>query len=298
MAARCFGAAGFLALVVITVAFPPPTDAKNILFFIGFGGPSHRIAVQPLADALSAKGHSVSFILQEKFEDKKSSIQYYTPKKLYDFFESMRNGSDGGGGINFYDLRAGGRTPLTNLFIQWFGINVCENLFTDPEFQQWLNSRPKFDLVIMDGLFNECGYGIAHVHGAKTMIFSISTILPWVIESYGTPDESAMIPEVMSSVPLEMTFLQRALGAVTPILWQLIRQWVYFPKLGAITKDAFNLKAVPDYAQLERDTNLVLVNTHSSQEFPRALPPNVIPVGGISWVEKRKPLPTVSVNYI
>lgn len=171
-------------------------------------------------------------------------------------------------------------------------------MYKDETFLQWLHNTPKFDLVILDALFNECGYGVAYAHGAKTAVFSVSTVLPWGIDAFGLPDESAWIPDLMLKVPIDMSFGHRVLGAVMPVVWSIYRSWVYLPALERITREGLKVDEFPSYAELERNTSLVLVNTHASQEFSRALPPNVIPVGGISWVEKRKPLPQVMGGFL
>lgn len=267
-----------LALVIspLIVSYSSPTDAANILFFVGFGSPSHRMAMQPLADALAVKGHNVSFVVQyDPKADPSSPIQYFVSKKLADAFNFVRTDSSGKSEINFYDMRVAGGGLLRSIFVQTFGLQVCETLYSEPEFMEWFRNSPKFDLVILDALFNECAYGLAYAHGAKTMLFSISTILPWVTDTVGVPDESAWIPDVMSNVPLDVGFSNRVYGAVVPIFWRMFRQWYYFPRLEQITKKGLNLEILPSYAELERNTSLMLVNVHPAQELPRALPPNI-----------------------
>lgn len=290
----------FIATTQILV-LTPPTTASNILFFQGFGSHSHRLAQEPLANALAAKGHNVTFLVQEMPKPNKNNhptIQYYVPQGIAGWFENMRKGSDGGGGVNYYNLRASGKSRFMLFFVQSYGISVCENMYKDETFLQWLHNTPKFDLVILDALFNECGYGVAYAHGAKTAVFSVSTVLPWGIDAFGLPDESAWIPDLMLKVPIDMSFGQRVLGAVMPVVWSIYRSWFYLPALERITREGLKVDEFPSYAELERNTSLVLVNTHASQEFSRALPPNVIPVGGISWVEKRKPLPQVMGGFL
>lgn len=248
--------------------------------------------MQPLADTL-AKGHNVTILVQERPKESDSKVQYFVPEKLAQHFKQHRTATD------FYGLRASGKLPLMGLFIQSFGKSVCEQLYSDASVKEWLQST-KFDLVIVDGLFNECGYAISHLHGAKIVVFSVSTFLPWVTDSIGLPDETSSIPDVMfSHAPTsDMSFLQRVSNALVPIFWRLVRQWTYFPGLTKATRDGLNMPDFPSFADLDKNISLFLVNTHVTQEYPRSIPSNVIPVGGISWVEKKRPIPNVKTISI
>ncbi|CAL8144007.1 unnamed protein product [Orchesella dallaii] len=282
----------FLGLLLASTV--PITEGANILFFIGNGGASHRIAMTPFANGLAEEGHSITVLTAEKPDGNDTKINYYLPKEVVRHFTEMRNS---GAFPDFYGMRSKGLMIATWLVVPSFGITVCEKLYEDPEYIAWLKSN-KFDLVIVDGLFNECGYGIAHLHNAKIIVFSVSSVLPWGIEPFGIPDESSSITDMMFHFPSQMNFFQRLVTAVMPIIWQMYREYLYLPRLNRITKEGLGLDDFPSFAELERNVSLSLVNTHVAQEFPRSLPPNIVPVGGISWVEKRKPLPKKMDDFI
>ncbi|CAL8144005.1 unnamed protein product [Orchesella dallaii] len=282
----------FLGLLLASTV--PITECANILFFIGVGGKSHRIAMTPLVNGLAEEGHSVTVLTVEKPDGNDSKINYYVPKEVVKHFAEMRTS---GSIIDFYGMRSKGMTIATWLIVPSFGTTVCEKLYEDPEYIAWLKSN-KFDLVIVDGLFNECGYGIAHLHNAKIIVFSVSSVLPWGIEPFGIPDESSSITDMMFHFPNQMNFFQRLFSAVMPIVWQMYREYLYLPRLNRITKDGLGLDDFPSFTELERNVSLSLVNTHVAQEFPRSLPPNVVPIGGISWVAKRKALPKKMEDFI
>lgn len=266
-------------------------EGANILFFIGFGSPSHRIAVQPLAETLAAKGHNVTFLVHEKPKEKDSAVQYFVPEKLSQHFTQVFRGDNR---ADFYQIRATGKQALGSIFIPSFGIKVCDKLYNDPKVKDWLRTT-KFNLVIIDSLFNDCGYAIAHLHKAKTIVFSVSSFLPWTPEAFGVPDQSSTIPDMWFQFGPnhDLSFFQRALTAVVPLYWKLFRGWYYFPAMNRVTREALGMPDFPSFADLEKNTSLVLVNTHVSQEYPRSLPSNVVTVGGISWVEKKKEIPKV-----
>ncbi|CAL8144013.1 unnamed protein product [Orchesella dallaii] len=289
--ASCTASAVVLLLLANTV---PSTEGANILFFIGFGGPSHRIAMMPLANGLVDEGHNVTILTQIKPKEKDSKINYYVPNVLSKYFAEAMSSSDA---VNFYDLRASGMLTFGQILIPQFGMTVCEKLYEDKDYILWVK-QTKFDLVFVDGLFNECGYGIAHLHNAKLMVFSISSILPWAIEPLGIPDETSSIPDLMCPLPLKMNFFHRLITAIMPVFWKLYRENYYLPKLEKFTKEGLGVEDFPSFVEIEKNISLTLLNAHVAQELPRSLPSNVIPVGGIAWVEKRKPLPKKMEDFI
>ncbi len=78
-----------------------------------------------------------------------------------------------------------------------------------------------------------------------------------------------------------MNFGQRVVNTFIPIYAHLVRQWSYFPVLEEILRTKLNIPDMPPLAELERNTSLILMNTHFSEETARSLPPLVVPVGGI-----------------
>lgn len=90
-----------------------------------------------------------------------------------------------------------------------------------------------------------------------------------------------------------MTFTQQVWNTFTPLLWNLYRHYDYYPKLENMVRPALNLKDMPSLAELDQRTNLILTNTHFSEEYPRSLPPSVISVGGMHCNDNRNPLPKV-----
>ncbi|CAL8144001.1 unnamed protein product [Orchesella dallaii] len=283
----------FVLSVLLLACTVPTTEGANILFFIGCGSPSHRISIMPLANGLADEGHNVTFVVQEKPDGNDSKINYYVPKEVTKHLKERRGS---GNVLDLYWMRSKGLVIAMWFVIPWFGTTVCENLYNDPEYIVWLESN-KFDLVIIDGLLNECGYGVAHLHNAKIILSSVSSVLPWAVEPLGIPDESSSIPDTMFHFPSQ-NFFQRLFRAVIPIIWQMYREYIYLPKLERITKEGLGVEDFPSFAEIERNVSLTFINTHVAQEYPRSLPPNVVPIGGISWVEKRKPLPKKMEDFI
>lgn len=173
-----------------------------------------------------------------------------------------------------------------------FGKMACDVVYSDEDFVKWVKET-KVDVLFIDALFNDCAYGMAHYWKAKIIIYDTTTAFAWFTETFGLPDETNWIPDMALYYPVEMTFSQRLRNALVPIAWDVYRKWKYLPYLEELTKEKLQLTNMPKFEEIERNTSLVFINTHYSEEFARSLSPNVIPIGGIAWTEKRKPLPKV-----
>lgn len=170
---------------------------------------------------------------------------------------------------------------------------ACDVMYSDDEYLNWVKDS-KVDLVFIDALFNDCAYGMASHWKAKIILFQTSSAFPWFSEPFGVPDETNWIPDMALYYPVPMTFTQRVKNALMPIAWDVYRRWRYFPYLEQLTKEKLQITNLPSFEDIEKNVNLVFLNTHYSEEFARSLSPNVIAIGGIAWKDKRKPLPKVS----
>lgn len=64
---------------------------------------------------------------------------------------------------DFVDLRLNYGKVLIYLLtfmLPQLGVNMCNKFLNNTENIEWVN-KEKFDLVVIDALFNDCGYGLA-----------------------------------------------------------------------------------------------------------------------------------------
>lgn len=203
----------------------------------------------------------------------------------------MKEWVDGWSDIeNVFDDRKNGNWASLWLMLPVFGIQMCEKIYEDEEYLRWVRTA-KVDLLILDALANDCGYGMAQYWDAKVILFNTGSTFGYFTEDYGLPDESSWLPNTETSFPVELSFKHRLMNALIPVAWTYYRKWKFFPALEEVTQE--NLGITSNFDELERNTSLVFINTHFAEDFPRSLPPNVIPIGGIAFTGKTKPLPQV-----
>ncbi|ODM96456.1 2-hydroxyacylsphingosine 1-beta-galactosyltransferase [Orchesella cincta] len=259
-------------------------ESANILFFFGVSSYSHRLPAWPLVTGLAEKGHNVTFLSPFKAKNPHPKVVDYAPRKFSEWAESWDE-------MNMFDMRKKGDMYKQWLILPYFGIAMCEKLYSDEEFINWVKSST-YDLVFIDALFNECGYGMAHIFGAKVIQFDTTTVFPWYSSAFGSPDETNWIPDMAYVFGAnEVTFQNRLINALIPVGWDLFRSWIYFPQLEEITRTGLSTTDLPTFQDIEKNVSMIFLNTYYSEEFARALPPNMVSIGGIAYVEKRTPLP-------
>ncbi|XP_035701550.1 UDP-glucuronosyltransferase 1A1 isoform X1 [Folsomia candida] len=264
------------------------SEAANILFFFGLSSYSHRIAAWPLTEALAARGHKVTFLSPYPAKTPSPNVTDYVPvclKEWVDTWDEIER---------FNDLRLSGEMELEWYKISEYGTGMCDVLLADPVFVSWIKDSPKFDLFIIDALINECAYGMAHVHGAKVIVYNTAIPFPWYIDPFGFPDESAWVPDfVFHYPPATINFAQRAMALFNPIYFNFIREMQYFPKLEATLRSTLSPE-MPSLSALERNVSLLFINQHPAEDYARPFPPNVIPLPGLHCGDSQKAAPLTS----
>lgn len=278
-----------LVVGIMTLICPEHGQSANILFFFGVSTYSHRLIAWPLVEALAEKNHTVTFFQPDTNKNPHPKVIEVNPK--------MDTVSEQ---INFMTerLELGHRRLLFKLtyMLPQLGFNFCETWMKDPKVVDWIKNN-KFDLIIVDGLFNECAYGIAHLHQAKVIIFGTSHPFGWLADAMGYPSESWWLPEIHFSFDLPLNFMNRVLATMSIFYFNTIRH-LKFSQLEEVLRKGLDIPDMPSIPDMMANTSLMLTNTHFSEELARSLPPNVVPIGGMNCKEKSqlKPVPKVRKN--
>lgn len=164
----------------------------------------------------------------------------------------------------------------------------CDDLLSNKELINQL-SEEKYDVAIIDILYNECGLALLH-H------LKVPSVGYWAFPfSSGEADwttaflPSSHIPAFMSRLTHEMTFVER----IYNFLMKLGSHFVVWLQCWNINQSLQKyLPGSPHPYDLLKDINGMLINTDYALDYPRLLPPTFINVGGMQIREPR-PLPKV-----
>ncbi len=273
--------------LVVSILVIGKSEGANILFFHQIGSYSHRVAVWPLVEELAARGHNVTF--HALFPPKSlanPNVTEFCPTGLEDIWADPVIQPDGSVVLkeyNFIDVRLkGGRVAALKdmlFFHETTTMNACETFLAHPETQDFLQNN-HYDLVVIDALYNECAYGIAHKWGAKTILYY--TAHPsgaWAPDPLGFLDtgETSWISDLCFPFQMPLSFSNRVVNTLIATYMNLQKEWYYYPHITELFKKYLGVEDFPSLSNLVKNTDLVFYNSHFSFDQARSLPPMFVP---------------------
>lgn len=259
-------------------------DGAQILVVLPMGSKSHKFAVMPVLEALAERGHQLT-VFSAFAEDKQKPNIREVPLEMMTYVR--RN--------NRYDWwRAQQQDGMTELketmdLLISHKETCYEDLMDNREFRTILKER-NVDLVIVDGWMSECVYPFLDELGVPFIFHISSANLPWtqdVIEALGTNTDYASVPTAYADLDDKMTFWERWKNIKITETFRFFRRKLFASLEEYAKKDFPNLRSL---YEIRKNVSLVLVNSHPVTDWPRALPPNVIPIGA-PHARPAKPLP-------
>uniref|UniRef100_A0A182J1V9 Glucuronosyltransferase n=1 Tax=Anopheles atroparvus TaxID=41427 RepID=A0A182J1V9_ANOAO len=173
-----------------------------------------------------------------------------------------------------------------------FGLLGCEGAVTSDGLKHLLQYPPefRFDLIIYDFTCGPCLLGLLEKFHRAPLVSITGFGVPQFTERLvGGHKAASYVPHFTQLTDAPMPFGQRFVNVYVHLFDALYRRLVFLPKLTAIAQRGFDFP-LPDLAELEKRTLIMLTNSNPALDPPEALPPNVIPVGGLQIVDP-KPLP-------
>ncbi|KAG8303495.1 UDP-glucosyltransferase 2-like [Homalodisca vitripennis] len=252
----------------------------RILALLPVNSRSHFIVMEPLLLELRKRGHHLTVVSSfpqkeplQNLTDIDFSSQLPPPTNLFSI------------GIIREKLRS---MYSAASFIIEFHLNVCNEVLRNKTVLNHLN-REKFDLVIGEIFGADCFNYYAYKMKVPFISWVSSTMLPWASERIGLPDNPSYIPNYFVNYSPEMTFFQRIFN--TASLYFINTLYYYHSDLPVwrLAENVFGEK-LPPIEEINRQTSLILLNSHFSLSQSRPFTPNIIEVGGIH-IGDVQPLP-------
>lgn len=162
----------------------------------------------------------------------------------------------------------------------WFDniARMQEYTMSDTEVQKLLESSEKFDLCIIEFLFNESLLGFGPHFGCKVIAVSTIGQMKYINDMVHNPMPLSTTPHPFLSLSDKMTFIQRMENVFMTTVENL-GFWLYhYPLQEAIYDKYFTSEKPSFYTMLKHSVSLVLLNTHFSLNFPQAYLPNMVSI--------------------
>jgi hypothetical protein len=276
-------------LLVLTLAFcvilEPVTPAR-ILSVAFVSSKSHKITYEPLLYELGARGHDVTILAPYISGKKLPGIREI---KTIDVDEALNSLPDA------WELKEKGEDMSFPMIAKFFG-KICADTYDLPQVKAV--EKEKFDLIIMQPVFNECIAAWVAAFNTSLVLVSPGMAPPWISAHFGNPTPVSFIPNFMSGLLSdEMNFFQRVKNFVLDGMFSVMMGFVYQRTMDGIFKEKMPHTTLKSSDELFKNASLLLTNTHFSIGSPRPYLPDIIEVGGMHC-RPAKPLPKVSFNFL
>ncbi|XP_041369853.1 UDP-glucuronosyltransferase 2B4-like [Gigantopelta aegis] len=241
---------------------------------------SHALELLHIGEELARRGYQVSFYLPSSIDSKipKQSpvgvITYTIPDEYKTMFEnSMDNIQSGDWKINghvfdiFFDIR-----NITKA--------MCLGLFSDRKQLGYL-VKERFDLAIVTTLpFTQCLFSLPYYLNISTVASSA-----YIVETHSSaPFQSNTLPVSLSSFGNDMNFFERCVNSVQSIVSPILLSYFVTPDMSVIDPVFANI----DVNQLVKQAVLYLENSDYVFDYPKAVFPNFVHVGGLTATPAKK----------
>lgn len=267
------------------------SGAANILFFNGLGEGSHYTVAAEIAKELVRRNHSVTFLISNAYKER-SNDPIHSKLFKFEIFEHSLPLD------RVIDRLAGMTEAAFEDRLFWYQIansskllvesnQDCTDLLDNEQVMGRLKAA-KFDLTFYDPLW-PCSAILADIIAAPYVALSPTSFLAAHCRMYGGETNTAIIPELGSGLPLEMTFPQRLKNTMWAVFNDLM---VHF----FIDTPFKTLESVPEkqkkkgVKKIFEETSLWIINSDPIIDIPAALMPNMIYVSGMS-TKPAEPLP-------
>jgi hypothetical protein len=158
---------------------------------------------------------------------------------------------------------------------------ACKTLLNSPEFQSWINSSPKIDLIIFD-IIPDCAVGISYKLNAKLIMYS-TVAFYGKMELFNVVDESVATYCDQPYKP-NSSFLDRIKNTLLPLGWAYF-DYQNMDNLESVLKDGLNITNLPNIYDLYQNVSLVLMTGNYISKQPRSLPPMFVSVPALHLKE-------------
>lgn len=278
-----------LVILTVIVLFSWHTVySANILFLEGNPSEHHHFWNKALYKFIAERGHNITVL--SVFEERNERNLYYI--QMEGVLEALERDWKPNHGIT-YTQSSG--IALIKDFYDYHSF-VSELLPKTEGFQKLLNYPDDFDFhsVIHDFTGEQVLLGfLDRFNNPPLSSVTAFGLPPFIYAVSGTTIFPSYFPHYATDFVENMTLVQRIKNTFYYIFDWIYREFCYLRKQNALVKQYFgdSYRSVKEY---ERNSTLVIVNTHPSLDYSIPVPPNVLHCAGLHTKQK-EPLTPVSI---
>ncbi|CAL8088550.1 unnamed protein product [Orchesella dallaii] len=272
---RFFLCATFFFLLSIWV---PQTKGEKILFIFPLASKSMANIFEPLVKGLAERGHELKVVTPVRIDTPNNTKVIQLNPLSADFFSK-----------DYPEPFGIRRQSKLFAFPMPFIIKGCHQVYENTEFRNLVNE--KFDLVVLNIIYNDCFAGLVHKIGSPVILVSSLPPPSQFTQMLGNHMPSSFVPiVVMSDGSDKMNFIQRTKNFLYNMYMIIVVDIWTRPPMEQIYREYLGQELPSVKEILRKQVSLILMNSHFAVTAPRPLLPSVIEIGGIHC-QPAKPLP-------
>lgn len=154
----------------------------------------------------------------------------------------------------------------------------------------------KFDLILFDVTLGLTMMPLVNKFNNPPVVGVTPFLLPPILaNTMGNDLQTAYLPYYLFQYTNRMNFFQRLRNLIQTYCELWYRKYNFVKHEERLMKKYFGTDTVIE--DFERNITLLLSNTDPILDYPAALPPNIIPIGGMH-IQPARPLPKVRIYSI
>ncbi|XP_041979328.1 UDP-glycosyltransferase UGT5-like [Aricia agestis] len=251
-------------------------ESANILFVIPFSAKSHYISLSPIGLELARRGHNVTVItaIAEKNPPPNYHQVMADSPEIWDVLGTEKP--------NIFTMADMTASEFQDKILWTGGLAMTEVALKSKPVQEFLKQDNKFDLVISEQFYQEALNVLAYKYNAPLAL--VTTIGNCMRHNLlvGNPLQLATIIGEHLQIRHPSSFTGRLYNMYHVVRDYLDWKYSFLPKQEALVKKYFpELSEAPSLYDIQRNTSLLLINSHFSYDTTAAYLPNIVEIGGI-----------------
>ncbi|XP_018334032.1 2-hydroxyacylsphingosine 1-beta-galactosyltransferase [Agrilus planipennis] len=173
---------------------------------------------------------------------------------------------------------AGMSSYMKEIITGTIGARFTSQFLEHPAFQDLLNLKDQFDVIIIERFMNDALLGLVHHFKAPYIWFGSMGYSRWTNDLIGNPGSPAYIPDLFLDYTSNMNLWQRFHNTFFFCFAQLHTYFSAWPQQEKLYEKYF--PGAPKMKDLYYNASLVFLNTHVSIKYAVPSVPNMIEIGG------------------
>lgn len=167
-------------------------------------------------------------------------------------------------------------------------------MFDDHEMKDFLESKRHYDVMILDGAYPHCAFGLVHHFKAPFMYINTVGFYSATLSQSGSPAPFSVTPFFDRPFTDDMNFMQRIVNFGYHLFLNSLHYYaINYYLMNVLEK---NFASIPHVYETSKNVSFILQNGHHSVSYPRPYLPNVAEIACIHC-KAAKPLKRVSIYF-